>query len=384
MTIAFGEGSTSPSGTTWNAGQPPQSPLPEQDGPSAAAPVPAGALSNPSPRRVARMQTPQMATSPPAEDLELRSPDGPHNIRDAMIAMKLLMELVNKDFMKNANKTIAVKRDEREIQVQKLVNDTLDLLKKMRAAADSLLKHLPGWVMKAAMLVIAAAAAYVAIAAVVASGGLAAAPAVTLMAALISTLLAITTAVYTSGSIAYEVEDRKNPFGIESLNKEYGKIFDDFFQGNLPGMLTDIVAAAGVTDEKVLLAVSIISIVLTVALMIFAYKKAANKMADAMDAEFMEKTFRNCQRVNTVMQITSAEASGAQAGVTYETMTAQIDEVNAQAAVDSSKLLMELAADSLTRLMTYVTQVVGKESNLFESFIRMFDSEAESSREMLA
>jgi len=346
---------------------------PQQGVDTPQEPVAAGALGGKSFQVMGMEQSAQeQAPDAPPDDLALRPPVAGGGIRDMSIQLALLQEELMTVMAQMSKANIDANKAVRSEQTEAFAKKMEEMMRKLLAAADNWMKHLPGFVRDAAMALITCAVAAMAVAATVASGGAAAAPAAAAGAMLLC-LAGVTSVVYALGEFVSQVEG-KGTFGGGA-----GQIAKNALTLDLAGITTDIAKAAGTVDPKKLAILGGVVTALTAVLMVGAFVKSA----PALDAA-LGTLSKNVRLLSSALNLTSASASGAQTGVTYETAKTQSEADVAQADMELAKTLLQMAADALSQAIRLTTEVASSDNANFKALQDIFDSHAQTTHHLLS
>ena len=373
MTVAGSEGSSARPMADRQAGSYSTQASPQQGLDTPQGPVAAGALGGKSFEVMGMEQSAQeQAPEAPPDDLALRPPVAGGGVRDMSIQLALLQEEIMTVMAQMSQANIDANKTVRSEQTQAFAKKMEEMMRKLLAAADNWMKHLPSFVRDAAMALITVGVAAMAISATVASGGVAAAPALAAAAFLLS-LAAATSVVYALGEFVSQVEG-KGTFGGGA-----GQIAKNALTLDLAGITTDIAKAAGTADPKKLAILGGVVTALTAVLMVGAFMKSA----PALDAA-LGTLSKNVRLLSSSLNVTSASASGAQTGVTFEAAKTQSEADVAQADMELAKTLMQMAADALSQAIRLTTEVASSDSANFKALQDIFDSHAETTHHLLS
>jgi hypothetical protein len=107
------------------------------------------------------------------------------------------------------------------------------------------------------------------------------------------------------------------------------------------------------------------------------------KSAPALDAA-LGTLSKNVRLLSSALNLTSASASGAQTGVTYETAKTQSEADVAQADMELAKTLLQMAADALSQAIRLTTEVASSDNANFKALQDIFNSQAQTTHHLLS
>lgn len=373
MTVAGSEGSSPRPMADRHAGSYSTQASPQQGVDTPQEPVAAGVLGGKSFQVMGMEQSAQeQAPEAPPDDLALRPPVAGGGIRDMSIQLALLQEEIMTVMAQMSKSNIDANKAVRSEQTEAFAKKMEEMMRKLLAAADNWMKHLPSFVRDAAMAVITCAVAAMAVAATVATGGAAAAPAAAAGAMLLC-LAGVTSVVYALGEFVSQVEG-KGTFGGGA-----GQIAKNALTLDVAGITTDIAKACDTVDPKKLAILSGVVTALTAVVMAGAFIKSAPALDKALGS-----LSKNVRLLSNALNVTSASASGAQTGVTYETAKKQSEADVAQADMELAKTMLQMAADALSQAIRLTTEVASSENANFKALQDIFDSHAQTTRHLLS